>query len=331
MKKIDAFTHIIPEKLLPIMEERVRQFLAQPYVKARPSLVNLSQRLETIANWGDYSQIITLSTPPLELWTSPDEEQKIARLANEAMAEIVESYPARFAGFAASVNLLDVDSAIKEAEYAVVQLGALGVQIFTNVKGMPLDQKIYEPFFATIEEFKKPIWLHPYRLGSFSDYVGETGFKYGIDVKFGWPYETTVAMTRIIFSGILQKYPDLKIITHHGGGLVPHLVGRLALQHELDEQLQAMDISQEYNQRKVLDEYRKFFADTVFSGEDAPFVCTIEFFGINHVIFASDFPWGPQGGVLFVESTIQSIERTIQDEASKAKIFHQNLEDICSL
>src|SRR6476619_1212178 len=105
--------------------------------------------------------------------------------------------------------------------------GALGVQIYTNIAGKPLDDPAFEPFFAAMNRLNKPVWMHPARAANFPDYLSEKKSKYEIWWAFGWSYETAAAMARLVFSGIMDKYPNLKIITHHFGGIVPMLEGRI--------------------------------------------------------------------------------------------------------
>ena len=108
-----------------------------------------------------------------------------------------------------------------------MKMGALGVQIYTNVAGKPLDHPDFDPFWKAMNKTGTPIWMHPSRTASFPDYQTESKSKYEIWWTLGWSYETAAAMSRLVFSGIMDKYPKLKIITHHFGGIVPMLEGRL--------------------------------------------------------------------------------------------------------
>ena len=118
------------------------------------------------------------------------------------------------------------DVGVREAARAM-KMGALGVQIYTNVAGRPLDNPEFEPFWKAMNKTGTPIWLHPSRTASFPDYQTESKSKYEIWWTLGWSYETAAAMSRLVFSKIMDKYPKLKIITHHIGGIVPMLEGRI--------------------------------------------------------------------------------------------------------
>jgi hypothetical protein len=118
------------------------------------------------------------------------------------------------------------DAAVKEIDRAVRKLGAAGVQIYTNVNGRPLDEPVFLPIFEKMAEVDRPIWVHPARGAGFPDYQTEQKSKYELWWVFGWPYETSIFMARILFAGYFDRWPNLKIITHHMGGMVPYFSGR---------------------------------------------------------------------------------------------------------
>ena len=94
------------------------------------------------------------------------------------------------------------------------------MQVFTNVNGAPLTSPEFLPLFDLIAEYDRPMWLHPARGSDFADYRTETSSKFEIWWTFGWPYETSVTMARIVFAGVFDRHPGLKIITHHMGGMI---------------------------------------------------------------------------------------------------------------
>ena len=126
----------------------------------------------------------------------------------------------------------NVPAALEEMDRAIAKLGAKGMQIFTNVNGRPLDEP---EFFRIFERMSKtydlPIWVHPTRTAKFADYPTEQKSKYEIWWLFGWPYETSAFMARLVFSGMFDKLPKLKIITHHLGAMAPLLRQPHRLRH----------------------------------------------------------------------------------------------------
>jgi predicted TIM-barrel fold metal-dependent hydrolase len=104
-----------------------------------PIISDLDARLRMMARYGDYAQVLVLAVPPLEEMDPPQAASELARRANDEMADLVRRFPERFAGFAAALPLGDVEASLIEIDHAIGELGALGVQVFTNVRGAPLD------------------------------------------------------------------------------------------------------------------------------------------------------------------------------------------------
>src|SRR4029434_980871 len=118
---------------------------------------------------------------------------------------------------------------LAEIDRALTQLGARGIQVFTNVAGKPLSAPQCSLFVETMLAHDLPVWVHPMRGPQFADYASEKVSENEIWFSFGWPYETTACMTRLIFSGIFDELPTLKIITHHMGGMIPYFAGKIKL------------------------------------------------------------------------------------------------------
>jgi predicted TIM-barrel fold metal-dependent hydrolase len=220
--KLDIFPHIFPQAYF----ERVKKIAAgNPALAATimrwlhiPVLWNLDARKTMMKQFKGYKQVLTLSLPAIEFLAGPEESPALARLANEGMAEIVAQSPDSFPAFVASLPMNNVPAALAEMDYAITRLGAKGIQVFTNVNGRPLDDPEFYPVFERcVKRYDLPIWLHPARTSKFADYPVESKSKYEIWWLFGWPYETSACMARIVFSGMLQKLPDMKIITHRAG------------------------------------------------------------------------------------------------------------------
>ena len=226
--KLDIFNHIFPkayfDKMVAVspkgkdMHKRVRDI---------PSMVDLDARFRIMDRFDDYAQIICLPSPPIEVFGAPPVSTDMARLANDGMAELVRKHRDRFPGFIASLPMNDPEGLLAEARRAVKELGAVGVQVFSNVLGRPLTDPKTMPLFDLMAEYDLPIWMHPARGADVPDYKGEPKSHYEIWWTFGWPYETSVAMAHMVFAGLFDKHPDLKIITHHLGGMIPYFEGRV--------------------------------------------------------------------------------------------------------
>jgi aminocarboxymuconate-semialdehyde decarboxylase len=272
-------------------------------------------------------QVLTLANPPIETVAGPDVAPELARMANDGMAEIVARYPDRFLGFVASLALNNPDAAVAEIDRAIDQLGATGVQIYTNVAGRPLDLPEFRPVFARMATRDLPIWLHPARPASFADYAGESRSRFDIWWAFGWPYETSAAMARLVFSGLFDRHPELKIITHHMGAMIPFCAGRVGggldqLGSRTDDPDDGAALGR--LKRRPIDYFRMFYGDTALFGAWHAMESGLEFFGADHVLFGTDMPFDPERGPGFIRDTIGAMTRMRASEADKARIYEGN-------
>ena len=327
MRKIDIFNHFYParyyERMLELagtlkdMGKRTRDI---------PLLHDLDGRFRVMDEFDDYVQILSLPSPPIEALASPRDAVDLARIANDGLADLVRRYPERFPAFVASLPMNDMDAACSEAVRALRELGAAGVQVFTNVNGAPLTSAAVLPLFDVMAEHDRPIWMHPARGAEMRDYRTEEKSLYEIWWTLGWPYETSVAMARIVFAGLFEKHPHLKIITHHMGGMIPYFEGRVG--HGWD-QLGTRTSDTDYSEvrailrRRPIDYFRLFYADTALFGAVAGTACGLSFFGDDRVLFASDTPFEPQPGI-YIRETIAAIDALPIPEKSRARIYAEN-------
>lgn len=328
MRKIDVFNHVFPERYFAMMVEAApHQKDIGKRVRAIPMLVDLEERFRVMDRFDDYQQILSLASPPLETLGGPEVATALARAANDGMAELVARYPERFPGFIASLPMNDPDAALAETRRAVDELDARGVQVFTNVSGKPLTAPEFLPLFATMAAYDLPIWAHPARGAGFPDYQTEQTSQFEIWWTFGWPYETSAMMARLVFAGLFDTYPQLKIITHHMGGLVPYLEGRVGYGWD---QLGARTSDEDYTlvlkalKRRPIDYFPMFYADTAVFGAAAATECGLRFFGADHVLFASDAPFDPEKGSLYIRETIRVLDGLDLTAEEREKIYWRN-------
>jgi predicted TIM-barrel fold metal-dependent hydrolase len=293
-----------------------------------PVLYDLDARIAMMRGFPGYRQILTLSSPPIEFLAGPEESPALARLANEGMAEIGAKHPEFFPAFVASLPMNNVEAALGEMEYAIRVLGAKGIQVFTNVNGRALDEPEFWPIFERATRlYDVPVWMHPARGANFADYAGEKKSKYEIWWTFGWPYETSAAMTRMVFSGFFDRLPDLRLITHHMGAMIPFFEGRVG--PGLDQfGCRTSDADYEGMLKRMakrpIDYFRMFYADTALSGSRAGMQCGLEFFGEDRVLFATDCPFDPEGGPMYVRTTPEAIDALAITRKARNKIYFGN-------
>lgn len=331
MTKIDAFCHIMPRPYYDRFFEldvSAHALNLRKRVSNIPALVDLDVRFAQMDEFGDYRQVINIAAPPAEDLGSPGISQQMSRIGNEAMAELVRTYPDRFAAFSACVPMDDPEAAVKELEYAVDELGAVGAQIYTHVHGSPMDDRRYEPFYQMAASRGLVIQVHPCRSSAWPDYPTEVRSKFEIWWTFGWEYDLSAFMARVVFSGILERYPDLKLLIHHGGSMVPHFAGRVGPGwDQLGARTppeQAEDIRGWALRRRPIDYFKQMYADTAMFGAAHALRCSIEFYGTDRVLFASDSPYDPERGPGYIRATIKNLEDIDLTDDSRSAIFSEN-------
>ena len=333
--KIDIFAHIFPksyfDKMVKVapggkdMHKRVRNV---------PSIVDLDERFRIMDRFDDYVQVICLGSPPIEVFGPPSISREMAKLANDGMAELVRKHRDRFPGFIASLPMNDPEGLLTEAERAVKELGAVGVQVFTNVLGRPLNRSETMPLFDLMAKLDRPIWIHPARGADFPDYKEEPKSHYEIWWTFGWPYETSVAMAHLVFSGLFDKYPEIKIITHHLGGMIPYFEGRVGPGWD---QLGARTSDEDYTlllkklKKRPLDYFRLFYGDTALFGAREATLLGLKFFGAERVLFGSDMPFDPEKGSAYIRWTIEIIDRLEISPSERQAIYEGNARRLLKL
>jgi predicted TIM-barrel fold metal-dependent hydrolase len=235
-----------------------------------------------------------IAAPPVEDLGSPRISKEMSRISNESMAELVRSHPDRFAGFMACVPMDDPEAAVAELEYATKEMGALGAQIYTHVHGRPMDGASFDPFYATAARLGSVIQVHPCRSSAWADYPTEERSRYEVWWTFGWEYDLSAFMARIVFSGVLERYPELKLLIHHGSSMVPHFAGRVGPGWD---QLGA----------RTPPERRE---DTAMFGAAHALRCSIDFYGASHILFGSDSPYDPERGPGYIRATIKTSRKS---------------------
>ncbi|WP_241844898.1 amidohydrolase family protein [Streptomyces silvensis] len=331
IRRLDAYSHILPAPYFARMRELAVDSGALKRWLELDALHDVDARLRMMDTFGDgYQQVLTLSSPPIELLAGPRDSPALARLANESMHALCERYPDRFPAFVASLPMNNPDAALAEIAFALDGLGARGVQVFTNVNGRPLDDPAFHGVFAEMARRDLPIWLHPARGAGFADYAAEDTSRYEIWWALGWPYETSVAMARLVFSGLLERHPDIKIITHHLGAMIPYLEGRIRLgwSEQLGSRTAGDDLARLRSTtppRPPLDYFRRFYADTALSASAIGIRCGLDFFGTEHVLFGTDCPFDPEGGPGFIRETIRVLDALDLTAGAREQIYHGNL------
>ena len=330
---IDIFNHFMPQAYLDRLAARAPDHVAVTAFPRLKTLVDVEARLRLLDGFDDLRQVISLANPPLELVAPPAQAAELARVANDALAEMCRRHPDRFPAFIASLPMNDVEASLAEIDRAIGELGARGIQVFTNVAGKPLSAPEFRPIFARMVAHDLPVWVHPVRGPQFADYASEKASENEIWFSFGWPYETTACMTRLIYSGIFDELPTLKIVTHHMGGMIPYFAGKIKLgfRQIFFGTPDQNPVAQECGLRKPpLDYFKMLYADTAL-GEDAPTRCGHAFFGTASCLFATDAPFDAEQGRGLIANAIRAVEALDIPAVERARIFAGNAQALLKL
>ncbi len=322
--KIDIFTHVMPERYKEALYKHAYKFPTEKAVQdRRPLLTDIEGRLRLLDKYDDVVQVLSVAMPPVEEILPPKEAAELARASNDELAELLARYPRKFITAIANLPYNDIDATLKEAERAIKELGFRGIQIYTHVNGKPLSAEELMPLYELMVKFDLPIWIHPMRGSNAPDYATETVSYNQIFSIFGWPFDTTAAMTRLVFSGVFEKFPTIKFITHHCGAMVPYFSDRLVVHY--DNGLERLGTKNFPGLTKHPVEYfRMFYNDTALNGAPCAIRCALDFFGEDRILFGTDTPFDIENGDVSIRKTIGAIEAIDVPDSTKKKIFEGN-------
>ena len=279
---VDLHCHIFP------VEAAIRAGTSVPIEQANDGyrvsgveldagLLDLNLQIDDMRRQGVDQRALAIPPFTLRYDLPMDEGVRWARSINEGIVEAIASHGDVFVGFA-TVPLQDVDAAVAELDYAIGQLGMRGVEIATHIAGVELDAGHLDPFWERAERLRLPILIHPHDPFG-ANRMGE----YYLRNLIGNPVETALAGARLIFGGVLERYPDLRIILSHGGGALPQLVGRLRHGYAArpEAQLRVDD---------PVGSLKRLYYDTiVFNAE--PLRNLVATVGAGQVVLGTDYPF----------------------------------------
>lgn len=327
-RAIDLFNHYLP----PQFYDKITALGGNAHMMNRArkmrAMADLDYRLKLMDTFEGYQQIPCIVSPNVEQLVAPEHTAALARFANETFYELCQKYPDKFPSFVAVLPLDDMDKACREAEYAISQLGAAGAQVFTNQNGRAIDGEDFYQLYDKLNELDAVLWVHPQRTAKQPYYRDEELEKYELWWTMMWPIETTMAASRLVYSGIFQRCPDLRIVLHHAGGMLPLEEGRMEHGLKLYSTRTAPDqqqlVESPVKDKIQINEFRKFYADCATFGSKAAIECAINLFGISNMVFASDMPFDPEDGFGYVRRTLADIDGLSVSKEDKDAIRYKN-------
>ena len=285
--------------------------------------------------WPDVRQVLTLPQPPVEsLAGAGQDAARWRESANDGLAELVQKYPDHFIAFGACVPMnnpgRDAEGngprdqpARREGDSALHQHQRHGRSTTPE----------FQPVFDEMARRDLPIWLHPTRGADFPDYATEEKSLYEIWWTFGWPYETSAAMSRLVFSGLFDRHPNIKIITHHGGAMIPFFEGRVGYGwDQLGKRTSDVDYSAllKSMKKRPVDYFRSLLRGHGDVRRAGGHPVQPGLLRRGQVLFASDMPFEPTPG-LYLRETIRVIESLGLTPDQKEKIYRTNAEKMLKL
>lgn len=297
MEKIDVFAHVLLpkfyEKMLKINSNIPKDI---PFIN-NEVLTDMQKRRENRLE--EVKQIISYVNVNPEDYTDEITSYELCKEANNELIEIIRENPDMFYGGVAMIPMNNISKAIDIIENQVLKnQELLGIQLFTRALGKSIADEEYEKIFEIANKYHLIIWLHPV----FDERKPDN------NIVFSWEYELSMAMMQIVERGIFKKYPDLKIIVHHAGAMIPFFAGRvkyiLGPEKEKD--------------------FKKFYVDTALLGNPQALDLAANYFGISHLLFGTDAPLGimPAGAT---KEIIEAINQMNVSEEDKEAIFKNNL------
>ena len=316
---VDAYAHISPPRYTEFIRENYPVMYNNMLGPCVP-LYDMETRFRVMDKFPEVVQVLTIGpVPPIEYFANEQQTVELAKMANDEMAELCQKYREKFITAIALLPMNNINAALDETDRAIKDLGFRGIYVHSNINGKPLDAPEFLPLWEKMAEYNLPVYIHPWRPPEFADYATEQESKYNIAGNFGWPYETTVAMTRIALSGILDKYPGLKIVTHHCGGMTAFYAGRI-LQHYGNQRRYLANIT-----KAPLDYYKMFYNDTAIHGNTPALMLAYDFWGPDKIVFGADLPLGDSyWGSRSYRVTIEAIKAMDIPDEDKQKIFVDN-------
>ena len=245
-----------------------------------PAFHDVAVRLKAMDDARCERQVLSLG-PPMVYWADIELGSRLSRIFNEEIARVVKAHPARFVGFAA-VPLQNTSRALGELERAVDGLGLRGVAIGSNIDGMQLDDPRLAPFWERAETLDIPVFIHP---------VNPAGHArrhdYRLDLAIGFPFDTTVAAARLVYSGILARHPRLRVCLAHLGGALPFLRERLVLGWEVGREAFGASYGITESPERGLE---RFWFDVISYYEPA-LLAGVACVGADRLVIGSDAPF----------------------------------------
>lgn len=275
---------------------------------------NVEKRLQHMDQYSIDIHVLTIPAPGADRFEGED-AIGIARIANNAIAAIVRQHPQRFVGFF-TLPTCNMKASLDELERSVGELGLKGFGCFANLNSQALDREELFPIYERLAKYKLPVYIHPT-----APLATEA---VGIDIMptliFGWAFDSTVAMTRLVYGRVLERFPEIHWVVADVGGVLAFFAQRAINIYtgRTDE------IRHKYGLKEnPLDSFRRFYVDTA-DHPASTLTCVREFFTPDRMVLGTNYPYGPEDGCVLVKNSLKAIDGLNLNPTDKAKILGAN-------
>ncbi|MDP4593973.1 MAG: amidohydrolase [Beijerinckiaceae bacterium] len=301
--RIDTHHHIYPPYYLKKQDERIRATTHVLFAKVQAW--SPQQAIETMDANGIAASVVSMSSPGV--WFGNDlAARDLSRACNEYAAGMVSDHPGRFGSFAV-LPLPDVEGSLREIEYACDVLKADGIALMTNFNDKYPGDEAFAPVLEELNRRKAVVYFHP-TAASFVE--GAIPGVPGPTIEF--PFDTTRAITSLVINGALTRFPDIRFIFSHGGGVLPMVAGRMAGLVRNRKDLSALFPN------GVAQEFKKLCVDVVGVYDRSCYDAVRNLMGTSQLLFGSDFPfWAP-------ETAVDGVAGLGLDDAEKSRVERDN-------
>jgi aminocarboxymuconate-semialdehyde decarboxylase len=275
---------------------------------------DVERRIEHMNQLGIDVHVLTIPAPGADRLEGEGAIQ-VARIANDAIAEVCRKYPQRFVGFF-TLPTFSIEASLDELERAVQELGLRGFGCYTNLNGGPLDRETLFPIYERLAQYRLPVYLHPTAPLA----TEATGIDIMPTLIFGWAFDSTVAMTRLVYGRVLERFPEIHFVVADVGGVLAFFAQRAVNIYRGRTE----EIRRKYGlNENPLDAFRRFYVDTA-DHPASTLSCVKEFFGPDRMVLGTNYPYGPEEGCLLVKNSLNAIEGLHLSDSDRQKILGGN-------
>jgi predicted TIM-barrel fold metal-dependent hydrolase len=282
---------------------------------------DIDRRIAHMDRLGIDVQVLSIPAPAADRFEG-DGALALARVANDALAALCKKHPRRFVGLF-TLPTCSTHASLDELSRAVNELGMRGFGCFTNLNGRALDSEEFFPIYERLARLRLPVYLHPT-----APLATEA---VGLDIMptliFGWAFDSTVAMTRLVYGRVLERFPEINFVVADVGGVLAFFAQRAINIYTGRTE----EIRQRYGLKEnPLDSFRRFYVDTA-DHPSSTLRCVFDFFGSDRLVLGTNYPYGPEEGCVLAKNSLKAIEELGLGKEEREKILGGNAEKVLRL